>query len=166
MMGRDDRDGTFAALLGAYRAAACAEADSHFDERALETQRQRILARLEQAGQPARVLAFPGAPVSTRQANHISRRWISAAAVAGLVIGLVTGQLLHVMPGDAWVHRDVGRRPAAAASADGMVAVPAVATSSIDDDNALLDAVDRAVNRRGASDLWALDDLTYAYEPR
>ena len=66
----------------------------------------RILARLEQAGHRARVLPFPGAGTGVRLGTSHPRRWISAAAAAGLFIGLVTGQLLHVMPGDNWVHRD------------------------------------------------------------
>ena len=44
----------------------------------------------------------------------VSRRWISAAAAAGLIIGLGTGQLLHVIPGDNWVNRDTATRPTAA----------------------------------------------------
>ena len=49
------------AALEAYRAAACAEADAHFDDRALETQRHKILARLAHLGHPAKVIRFPKA---------------------------------------------------------------------------------------------------------
>jgi hypothetical protein len=166
MTRREETDRTLAAALDAYRAAAHAEADAHFDECALETQRQRILQRLEQAGQPARVLRFPNASRATRPSvGGVSRRWISAAAAAGLFIGLGTGQLLHVMPGDNWVHRDTNR-PVAAAPASRRAIVPAVAMSPADADNALLDAIDAAVSSRGVSELRALDDLTFAYEPR
>ncbi len=160
---RDEPDPTLADALDAYRAAAWAEVDAHFDERALETQRQRILQKVAQAGQPARVLAFPGTTASLRPAAGISRRWISAAAAAGLLVGLVTGQLLHVMPGDAWVHR-VAPRAAQPYPSGRLTLIPAVATT--DADNALLDAIDVAVTSRGASDLRAFDDLTFAYEPR
>jgi hypothetical protein len=106
MTPREKSEARMTEALDAYRAAAHAEADGYFDERALEAQRVRILARLEQAGQRARVLPFPGAGATPRLGPSHSRRWISAAAAAGLFIGLVTGQLLHVMPGDNWVHRE------------------------------------------------------------
>ncbi len=161
MMSRDESDATLARALEAYRAAAHAEADSHFDERALEAQRVRVMARLEAAGQRARVLTFPGAPAGLRTPGSSSRRWISIAAAAGLLIGLVTGQLLHVMPGDNWVHREPVR---ALAPAPRMTVVPAVATSGEAED-ALLDAVDAAVSRRAVSELRALDDFTFTSEP-
>jgi len=152
------------AALDAYRAAAWAEADAHFDERALEAQRLRILQRLEQAGQRAKVLPFPGSVSGGRPSASISRRWISAAAAAGLLIGLVTGQLLHVLPGDSWVHREPVRPQPLAETRTG--AGPTRVSVPIDDpDNDLLDAIDLAVTRGGASELRALHDLTFAYEP-
>jgi hypothetical protein len=167
MTGREGTDPTLAAALDAYRAAAHAEADAHFDERALEAQRQRILQRIEQAGQRARVLHFPTTAATMRPSvAGVSRRWISAAAAAGLLIGLGTGQLLHVMPGDNWVNRETTARPTAAAPASRRAIVPALAITSTTDDDALLDAIDVAVTSRGASELRALDDLTFVYEPR
>ncbi len=167
MTGREGTDPKLAAALDAYRAAAHAEADAHFDERALEVQRQRILQRIEQAGQRARVLHFPTTTTATRPSvAGVSRRWISAAAVAGLFIGLGTGQLLHVIPGDNWVNRDTATRPTAASPAGRLAVVPAVAITSADADDALLDAIEVAVTSRGASELRALDDLTFVYEPR
>ena len=110
MRGYEEPDATLAAALEAYRTAAHAEADAHFDERALEAQRARILQRIDLAGQRARVIPFPGAAEPVRPVTGSqSRRWISVAAAAGLLIGLVSGQLLHVIPGDAWVHRVVNR---------------------------------------------------------
>ena len=161
MTSRDDSWTRRRDVLDAYREAAHIEADSHFDERALEAQRQRILARLEQAGQRAKVLPFPGAAPTVRLGTRSSRRWISAAAAAGLLVGLLTGQLLHVMPGDNWVHpeRAVLRGPAASAR---MKAVPAaVVKTSLDADDALLDAIDTAVNRPLVTDLRAFADLTF-----
>ena len=83
MTRRDDSEVRIADALDAYRAAAHAEADGYFDERALEAQRARILARIEQAGHRARVLPFPNAAVSVRIGNSHPRRWISAAADSG-----------------------------------------------------------------------------------
>lgn len=160
MTPREDSEARLTDALDAYRAAAHAEADSHFDERALEAQRVRILARIEQFGHRARVLPFPSAAANIRLGTSHPRRWISAAAAAGLFIGLVTGQLLHVMPGDNWGHRDpVGVTAPAGAR---MAVVPAVANTALDPEDALLDAIDAAVTRQGALDLRAFDDLTFS----
>ena len=86
------------ATLDAYRAAAHAEADAHFDERALETQRHKILARLAHLGQSAKVIRFPVAPQGELPVNTVNRRWISVAAAAGLIIGLLGGQLVNLVP--------------------------------------------------------------------
>jgi hypothetical protein len=160
MTPREDSEARLTDALDAYRAAAHAEADGYFDDRALEAQRVRILARFEQIGHRARVLPFPGVGVGTRLGSSHPRRWISAAAAAGLFIGLVTGQLLHVMPGDNWVHREPTRL--APANAPRLAIVPAVANTSLDPEDALLDAIDAAVNRQGAFDLRAFDDLTFS----
>jgi hypothetical protein len=168
MMHRDGSD-TQPTGLDGLRAAAHAEADALFDEAALETQRASILQRIEVAGQRARVIRFPGVPAVLRPSGVHSRRWVSAAAAAGLVIGLITGQLLHVMPGDNWTHREAMRTPLPAdprLPASRMGTVPAVATVTRDADDELLDAIDIAVSRQGASEFRALNDLTFAYEPR
>ena len=86
------------AALEAYRAAACAEADAHFDDRALETQRHKILARLAHLGHPAKVIRFPKAGNVDVPTAGVNRRWISVAAAAGLIIGLLGGQLVHLVP--------------------------------------------------------------------
>ena len=161
-----ERFDDLATALDAYRAAAHAEADAHFDEHALEAQRLRILQRIEQAGHPARVLRFPGVPASLAPSAHSNRRWISLAAAAGLLVGLLTGQLLHVMPGDAWVHPTTAARSLAPAAspAGRMGVVPALAADAMDDDDALLNAVDLAVRTHPAPELRALSDFTFAYE--
>jgi len=66
------------AALEAYRAAACAEADAHFDDRALEAQRHKILARLEHLGHPAKVILFPKAGSGENHGASVNRRWIPA----------------------------------------------------------------------------------------
>jgi hypothetical protein len=161
MTSHDDPGMTRRDILEAYKAAAWAEADAHFDERTLEAQRLRILARIEQGGQRAKVLPFPGAAPTGRLVGGSSRRWISAAAAAGLLVGLLTGQLLHVMPGDNWVHPE--RRTLTQQSTPALRSVvPAVATASLDPDDMLLDAIDRAVAQQSITDLRAFDDLTFS----
>lgn len=150
------------ALLEAYRTAAHAEADAHFDDRALETQRARILARLANLGQSAKVIPFPhAAPVET-PAPGVNRRWISVAAAAGLIIGVLGGQVVNLVP-------QAGRRPAPMASSlppanNGTGYVPARMTISQDD--GLLGEVDFAVQVRSASELRTLDELTPFHDPQ
>jgi hypothetical protein len=81
------------------REAAFAQADEVFDDAMLDAQRTRILDRLAHLGQAARVISFPNrAREVTMPVSSTGRRWISVAAAAGLIIGLVAGQMLHFVP--------------------------------------------------------------------
>jgi hypothetical protein len=154
----------------ALRGAAFAEADAVFDDGMLDTQRTRILDRLAHLGQVARVLRFPARtrevamPVSTA-----NRRWVSVAAAAGLIIGLVAGQMLHFVP--AWERastREPGpslqqapvRQPAAAG--------PATASGRRLSGDELLAEIDEAVVLRSAAfpTLDALMPIGSAGDPR
>lgn len=144
------------ALLEAYRAFAQADADARFDEGRLEVQRQHILDRLAHLGQTAKVIPFPaalhGAPVSS-----INRRWVSAAAAAGLIIGLVTGQFLQVVSPRGTRARQA-EQPA--------VSAPARAAETPAEDDGLLGEVDSRVQLRTAAELRVLDELTPFHDPR
>ena len=148
--------------LQAYRAAAHAEADAHFDERALEAQRHKILARLAHLGQSAKVIRFPVTAHGEVPANTVNRRWISVAAAAGLIIGLLGGQLVHLVPQQT--RRLAPMTTTIAPSAARPDFAPALVTFPQDD--GLLDEVDFAVQVRSASELRALDELTPFNEPR
>ncbi len=151
------------AALDAYRTAAHAEADAHFDERALEAQRHKILARLAHLGQTAKVIRFPVTPHGGDvPATGVNRRWISVAAAAGLIIGLLGGQLVHIVPTPT--RRLAPMASSIAPSAARPAFVPALATFAQDD--GLLNEVDFAVQLRSASELRALDELTLFHEPR
>ena len=150
------------ATLDAYRAAAHAEADAHFDERALESQRHKILARLAHLGQTAKVIRFPIVPSGDVPATGVNRRWISVAAAAGLIIGLLGGQLVHLLPQPT--RRLAPMASTIAPSAARPDFVPALVAFPQDD--GLLDEVDFAVQVRSASELRALDELTPFNEPR
>ncbi|HJU45119.1 MAG TPA: hypothetical protein VJ691_19990 [Vicinamibacterales bacterium] len=155
MSRRDTREQNDDAVLAAYRAAACAEADAHFDDRALETQRHKILARLAHLGHPAKVIRFPKAAYGDVPASRVNRRWISVAAAAGLLIGLLGGQLVNLMP-----QQTRRLAPMATSNAPSGPArsnfVPASATI----DDSLLNEIDLAVQLRGPSELRALTELT------
>jgi hypothetical protein len=146
------------AALEAYRAAACAEADAHFDDRALESQRHKILAKLAHLGHPARVIRFPKAGSPELPATGVNRRWISVAAAAGLIIGLLGGQLVHLVPQNN--SRRLSPMPMPASSAPSAPSGPTFVpiTASIDD--GLLGEVELAMEMRSAAELRALDDFT------
>jgi hypothetical protein len=78
-------------------ADAAAESDAVFTPERLRAQQHHIARRIEHLGHPARVITFPG-----RTSSHFSnapaprsvRRWVAAAAAAGLFVGVGTGLLL------------------------------------------------------------------------
>ena len=161
MSRREISDQTDDAMLAAYRAAACAEADAHFDERALETQRHKILARLAHLGHPARVIRFPKAPYGEVPSTGVNRRWISVAAAAGLLIGILGGELVHVV-------QPAARRqsPIATSIAPSAPPRPTFVAVSAPVDDGFLDEIDNAVQLRSASELRVLDELTPVHESR
>ena len=71
-------------------------ADAAFSPERLQAQQEQSLRRLEQLDHPARVIAFPAA--SRPEPNGAGGRrvavsWVAVAAAAGLVIGVVSGQM-------------------------------------------------------------------------
>jgi hypothetical protein len=160
-MSHRDQELSETAALEAYRAAACAEADAHFDERALESQRHKILARLAHLGHPAKVIRFPKAPHGELPTRSVNRRWISVAAAAGLLIGLLGGQLVHLMPQPTRRLAPMATSIAPSAPA-GPTFVPI--TASLDD--GLLGEIEAAMEMRSASELRALDEFTPLADPR
>jgi len=150
-----------AAGADALREVAFAQADEVFDDAMLDAQRTRVLDRLAHLGQAARVLSFPRRtrevvmPVSSG-----SRRWISVAAAAGLIIGLVAGQLLHFVPSRALAGRGqaVSMQAVDRQSGPGIVTVSASVPVLTDDE--LMEEVETSVHVRGAQALRALDALT------
>ena len=161
MSQRDTRELNDAAMLAAYRAAACAEADAHFDDRALETQRHKILARIAHLGHPAKVIRFPKTYQADVPATSVNRRWISVAAAAGLLIGLLGGQLVHLVPQPA-------RRlaPMATSIAPSAPSRPAYVAVSVPVDDGLLGEIDYAIQLRSPAELRVLDELTLIDDPR
>lgn len=147
------------AALEAHGAWARAEADAHFDERALETQRQRILTRVALAGTAARVIRFPVTPSGPRPSTGVNGRWISVAAAAGLIIGLAGGQWLRVVPGSRATDRPTSLATGTAPSSHYVSVMATV-------DDGLLAEVDMAVQLRSALELRALDEFTPVHEPR
>jgi hypothetical protein len=86
----------FASWMEAVRADARLEADEVFTPERLVAQQAAIFRRLEASERPARVIAFPRFPVGGSGRSAPVRRWIAAAAAAGLLVGLGLGQLMDL----------------------------------------------------------------------
>jgi hypothetical protein len=135
------------------------EADAVFDEPRLAHQRAHILRRLERNHGPARVLPFPAAgapdPARPRHLPGLGRRWMAAAAIGGLMVGLFTGRFLDV--------RDVLTRVPQARIAEPRLSparsevIPADLGSV---DELLLGEVEAALARPRPVELRAIDALT------
>jgi hypothetical protein len=83
-----------AATLEQIREDAVCEADRVFTSEKLHDQRDRILRRLERQGHPAEVLPFPSRSTQSPVVHRVlgpARRWVAAAAAAGLAAGLFLG---------------------------------------------------------------------------
>ena len=158
MSRRDISEWNEDAALEAYRAAACAEADAVFDDSALDAQRNKILARLAHLGHPAKVIRFPKAPQGEVHGSGVNRRWITVAAAAGLIIGLLGGQLVHILPQQT--RRLAPMATSMAPSAP--VSLPTFVPASVPVDDGLLGEIEVVMQARTANELRALDEFTLA----
>jgi hypothetical protein len=159
-------------LLDDVSETATAAADAAFPLERLNRQQARILARLQHEGRPARVIAFPAGhaphePIASR--TRPASRWIAAAAVGGLVIGVIAGRFGHdysfPRPGTSRVivARTIEQPELRAPGTAG--AIREVAASISDDE--FLDQLETAIDAPAAAALQPLDDLTpLAWEVR
>lgn len=77
-------------------------ADAAFPAERLAAQQAQIMRRLELVDQPSRVIAFPGptrleSPVL--HARRVSPAWVGVAAAAGLILGVIGGQVTARLSG-------------------------------------------------------------------
>ncbi len=145
-----------ARLLDEVGQACIEDADAAFPASRLARQQIRIQQRIEEETRPARVIAFPAAGVPSTPFVRTRRpvtRWIAAAAVAGLLVGLVAGR--------------AGRQPETAfvsSQARGPVGQPGIRAISAPlaplSDDEVLGAIEAAVEGRGGMALRPLDELT------
>jgi len=142
-------------------ADAAAEADAIFTPERLRAQQQQIARRLDHLGHPARVITFPGRPVShhiNTSAPRSARRWVAAAAAAGLFIGVGTGLLLdwETRGGGSERHaRTIARQTHLEAPASIVLRPESAAT-----DEAFLAEIEVAGERPRTRELVAFDTLT------
>lgn len=152
----ETRRAGIAHMLDELAVASREDAEAAFPADRLARQQLRILQRIAHEGRPARVIAFPAAPHET-PAGVIARtrpasRWIAAAAVAGLLVGVVAGRM-----------GEQGRALGApeTVTVRGTAAAPGIrAVSATISDDELLGQIERASEGRGGASLRALDDLT------
>jgi len=133
------------------------EADEAFTPERLAIQQSQIARRLETLERPARVIAFPKAARAVISGHSHARRWVTAAAAAGLIAGVVVGEVVPLRHAN-----DAGRTPVfTAQDAKGradQIRVDQIRQISYSqsDDELLSDAF---ANPR-VSTLSALDDMT------
>jgi hypothetical protein len=143
------------------RDVAFAQADEVFDDAMLDAQRTRILDRLAHLGQSARVISFPArAREVTMPVSPNGRRWISVAAAAGLIIGLVAGQMLHFIPGAAFPVQGDSPSIQASERSGPPSLVPVAASLPMLSDDELMEEVEAAIELRRVRGLRAIDALT------
>jgi hypothetical protein len=145
-----------------------AEADAVFDEERLLHQRTHILRRLDRNNGPARVLRFPAGADgerSMRVMSSVARRWVAAAAIGGVLVGIFSGRLLtrraDTDPGEAMRNARTISASRGASSPGIMPADLRGASPGLYDET-LLDEVESAISQRRVTELAAIDSITPA----
>ena len=140
------------------------EADAAFDEERLLHQRTHILKRLDRNHGPARVLPFPAAVERTgiRVFAAAGRRWVAAAAIGGLVVGIFSGRLFtHRSDEDASAVAPQGYTALARRTPARPALLPAELRTT-GGDEVLLEEVESALARPRVDELSAIDAITPA----
>ena len=146
---------------------ATAETEDIFTPDRLGLQRAQIARKLEHLGHAARVITFPGRPAGHRMigsAPRSVRRWIAAAAAAGLFVGVGTGLLFDWdrVPGrrvTSVARQTVLMSPAGGAREAAIGAIEIVRPDP-SEDNVFLSTIELAGQRPHISELDAVDALT------
>jgi anti-sigma factor RsiW len=118
------------------QADAADSADDIFTPERLQAQQQQVMRRLEQLDQPARVIAFPAASradLNGSSGRRVAASWVAVAAAAGLVIGVIGGQV------SARLSRPVAPVPVTAAVTPSVDATLASDTTTGPVDSSVLD---------------------------
>ena len=158
----DARRSRLEALLDDVSVTASEAADAAFPPERLTRQHARIMAHLQHEGRPARVIAFPAghshAPTVSR--TRPGSRWIAAAAVAGLVIGVIAGRVGHDVTFSRPAVRIIASRGAEAPElrATGSTGIIREVSNPVDDEE-FLSQMETAIDSPAAA-LQPLDELT------
>lgn len=127
------RFASFSAWMDDLRTDAADEAHAALPPDRLAAQQAQIFRRLEAAERPARVIAFPNFRSGAMRPSPV-RRWIAAAAAAGLITGIGLGQMVNFrqIGGSPSIDPIERRAQAPAPAPRGPVAVPALAVLNED----------------------------------
>lgn len=156
-----ERLNRLAADMSEWREDARQEADAAFTPDRLDAQRAAITRRLDNAQRPPQVIAFP-APVRTPVPSrpNLSRRIIAGAAAAGLLIGLLAGQLVRFDPA-SWTLVErfaaVRRAPAEIGRVTGTASQAANGVSA---DDLFLMEIEQALLAPSVAELQAIEAFT------
>ena len=164
----ETRRASIAHLLDETAQAATEDVEAVFPAQRLARQQVQILERVEAMAGPARVIAFP-AGSATNSTGLAARtrpttRWVAAAAVAGLVVGLVAGRAGRELAPSAratTIRASADRAGTVAltqARAEAMTPLRAIPVAASADD--FLVEIAHAIESRSAGSLHALDALT------
>ena len=148
------------AFMSGLRAEADAEIDAVFSPDALRAQQQHIASRIEHLGHAARVISFPAHQTNDHaglaaRVSSLAPRWIAAAAVAGLVVGVGVGSVFQSGGRFSRV-----RPPAPATGAPAATSVPIARPETAAADDEFLSELELALERPHPRELLALDELT------
>jgi hypothetical protein len=148
-------------LLSTLRADADAELEAAFPAEKLRAQQHEIARRLEHIGRAARVISFPG-HIAGRQAHTsttpLTRRWVAAAAAAGLFVGVAAGTVLNF--GGRWNVSQTAR-PRIVSSVPAMLAPSTAAPQAAPGaDDAFMSDLESLLDRPHTSELGVYDALT------
>ncbi|MCY4637244.1 MAG: hypothetical protein OXG04_22565 [Acidobacteria bacterium] len=123
----------------------------------LVRQRRRIMHRIQRAagGQSsARILRFPAPPAPAVAGARPSRRWLSLAAAAGLLLAVGIGQALDGR------RRPPAPNPGAAASLSQPIIGPAAGPPQAVADEQFMRELEEALTSSRVTPLVALDEMT------
>jgi hypothetical protein len=164
-------DARYVALRSTFddtREAAAGEAVAACSPERMERQRDRILRRIDALSGGTRVLPFPAPGRGARTGGQpwALGRWVAAAAVAGLVIGLTAGRLIYMGgPGTAPDTRTRSAAVTAALPAPSVPTIHAVGVPFPANEEQFLSEIELATAAPRAAELRAIYAFTLE-EPR
>jgi len=151
--------------LDTWRSSVVADADAVFTEPRLERQRYRILSRLVALTRGARILPFPMTRARTFGPSPavVMRRWVVAAAAAGLLVGVALGRMSFVPSQvESAVARPVASPTMTATNGARPPVEPALSRAESIDDELFLSQLEdlSARSRSRIGELQVIDQLT------
>jgi len=159
----DSRRAAILHLLDETAQASAEDVESAFPADRLARQQLLIMERAEAAAGPARVIAFPATQAPEPGVIDRARsttRWVAAAAVAGLLVGVVAGRAGRDFRPLSWSGRGVSGPAIQTVQVRQDAQNIRAISDPLSDDEFLveLEAAVESGNQRGA--LRALDELT------